>query len=431
MKTHFEFDNVSIYLVILCLLISLCQVNSSLSLLDANFYHIGVKAGDWVEYKVRKVIEKAIIPNEFKDAFPKNWTSMKEGDLILVMVLETTVVDFGNYSREFAIFNVTFNDKPLIPFWFYESIVAVQQLPLDGFFFFLPVNESYWSCLEDMVEFWKDKVSQQGALISYDVRKCFYRIRADHFLFGWVEVSANFDNYLGVLKDFSIRFLLTPDFVNEVRQRIGTIIVDGEPFEIQANKQYGLEITLNDSNIPQLVNNIEFGQAFAELLDRAIKDGAVGAIITVRSQIAARTDVLVEYLDVSVYVTSERVIIDLTSTLPEGTIFIVNVWKEAFPIQWWEEFQVLFDGKLVGRAENYDDVLNLLNGKEVEYFVVIGSKFVQVTISIPHFSSHTIEIVKVPSLTAQLILFFIIACALCLVAVGVHLLRRIKHRSKQ
>jgi len=425
LKLLFEFKS-SLCLTILCLLTSnIYAVNSTFSLLDANLnYEIGVKVGDWVEYRVTKVIEKAIIPFSFESDFPKNWTSIREGDVILVVVVNKTIVDFGNYTREFAIFNITFNNQPLIPFWFYDVIQSVQQLPLDGFSFFLPVNESFWDCLKDMVKFWATEASMHGIQVTFDVRKCFYRLRVDSLFLGWIEISANFDDYVGVLKDFSLRFLFSQDFINEVRQRLGTIIVDGEPFEIQPNKQYGVEFSLNDSNIAQLVNSVNFGQDFASMLDQAIHEGAVGAIITVRSQNAIRVEVLIERLNLSAHVNSERIFVYLNSTLVEGKTVIVNVWKEFFPVQWADEFQVFLDGRAISRANNYGDALNPFNEEEAEYFVVVGSKITQIAISIPHFSHHAIEIVKVPSFTLQLIVYSTITVIVCLVAIGVYIIRR-------
>jgi hypothetical protein len=401
-------------------------MGSSFSLSHADFnYELGVKGGDWVEYKVTKVIEKAIIPINFNGSFPKNWTLIREGDSILVVVLNKTIVDFGNYSREFAIFNVTFNNQPLIPFWFYDVIQSIQRLPLDGFSFFLPVNVSFWDFLKDMVKFWATEASKHGIQLTYDVRKCFYRLRVDSLFLGWIEISAIFDDYVGVLKDFSLRFSFSQDFINEVRQRLGTIIVDGKPFEIQPNKQYGVEFSLNDSNIPQLVNNVDFGRDFASMLDQAIQKGVVGGIVTVRSQNAAWVEVLIGHLNLSVHVNSEKIFVNLlNSTLIEGKTLIVNVWKDFSPVKWADEFQVFLDGRAINRANNYDDALNPFNEEEPEYFVVVGSKITQIAISIPHFSSHTIEIVKVPSFTAQLITYAAITVTVCLVAIGVYVLRR-------
>jgi len=434
--SRFRFITLPLCLMICSIIGSFLVIFTSGGSTSGFYYKIKVKEGDWVEYVVTEVMEKAIIPIEFKDSFPKNWTSVDEGSLIRVDVLEKVDIDFGNYSREFAIFNVTFNSHPLIPFWFYETIQSVRQLPFDGFSFFLPVNQSYWEFLENQVEWLADKAKEYGVQITYEVRNCFYRLRIDDLLFGWVEVSASYDNYFGVLSDFSVMFLFSSEFVNEIQQRVGTIIVDGEPFQIEPGKKYGVKISLHDSNIPQLINSIEYGQNFADALTQAIENGEVGAIITIKSssesKIESRINVIVDQLSASANATSDKITIEVRSTLTEGRVFLVNVYKDVFQVQWADEFQVLVDNEPIDAASNYNDVLNPFNDEGAEYYVMIGSKLTQVVISVPSFSTHKIEIIKVPSLTAKLIFYSTVAGAVCLAIIGVYLLgRRIKHRNER
>lgn len=437
MKLKSGFTVVSLGFVIPCSLIGFLLFGFASGVSDFEYYYkIKVAEGDWVEYIVTRVVEKAIIPTEFEDSFPKNWASVNEGSLIRVDVLGKTDVSFGNYSREFAISNVTFNGQPLIPFWFYETIQTVQQLPFDVFSFFMPVNESYWNFLENLAEWLAGKALERGVQVTYDIQKCFYQLRIDIVFFGWIEVSANYDDYLGALLDLSLMFSFTPEFVNEVQQRIGTILVDGEPFRIEPSKKYGLEISLSDSNIPQLMNSIEYGRSFAEALNQAIEKGEIGAVVTIKSSlegkgIMSRVDILVEQLNVSAYVVAEKISIEVNSTLPEGKVLIVNIRKDVFAVQYADEFQVLLDNEPIGIASDYNDVLNLLD-EEAEYYVMIGSESAQIAISIPSFSTRTIEIIKVPSLTAKLIFYSIITGVICFVILGVYLLRRrIKHRNRQ
>ena len=262
-------------------------------------------------------------------------------------------------------------------------------------------------------------------------------MRIDSLLFGWVEVSASYDNCFGVLSDFSVMFLFSSEFVNEIQQRIGTIIVDGEPFQIEPGKKYGVKISLHDSNIPQLINSIEYGQNFADALTQAIENGEVGAIITIRSssesnKIESRINVIVDQLSASANATSDKITIEVRSTLTEGRVFLVNVYKDVFQVQWADEFQVLVDNEPIDAASNYNDVLNPFNDEGAEYYVMIGSKLTQVVISVPSFSTHKIEIIKVPSLTARLIFYSTVAGAVCLAIIGVYLLgRRIKHRNER
>ncbi|MEM3551089.1 MAG: hypothetical protein QXV01_08375, partial [Candidatus Bathyarchaeia archaeon] len=378
---------------------------------NTSYYTIKVKEGDWVEYVVSKIFGMAIIPVEFESSFPRVWVSLNESSTFLVEVLEKKVIDFGNYTREFAIFNVSLSGKQLIPFWFFEAIQTAKSLPIDGLTFFLPVNESFWADLKNMVGHWANEVITYGFQVYYEVGKCFYRIRAENLMIGWLEAFANYDAYYGVLTKFSLSFALTQEFVNEINQRIGPLIVNGEPFQIEPGKKYGMEISVNDSNIAQLINSTQFGIEYANLLDKAVRDGRIGAQITVKKTSEGLTSSLktmVSALDINVNASLARIVIEVKSTVSDGKVLVINIRRDAIPIQWLDEFEVLINGVRVPSADNYEDVLNI-NEESPEYFILLGPQFTHIAVSIPHFSTVTIEIVKIPSTTARLLLYLGIA----------------------
>lgn len=403
--------------------------------MDTPYYTLEVEEGDWVEYVVSRVFGMAMIPVEFESSFPRVWVSLNESSTFLVEVLEKRIVDFGNYSREFAIFNVSFNGYPLIPFWFFEIIRTVRQLPLDGYTFFMPTNESFWSDFKSLLGRWVNEAVNYGFQVQYDVKKCFYRVRADHFLIGWFEASANYDNYCGVLTKFSLSFALTQEFVNEIIQRIGPLTVNGEPFVIEAGKKYGIEIAVNDSNIAQFIDSVQFGVEYANLLDQAIEKGSLGAIISVKTtsenKLVFNTEKLTSALNLYVNVSLERIVIEANSTISDGKVLVINIRRDAIPVQWSDEFEVLINGVKVPSANDYEDVLNI-DEELPEYLILIGPDFTHVAISIPHFSTIRIEILKIPSMMARLLLYLTIAGTIVITIFGVYIIKKrgIKHGGK-
>ena len=401
---------------------------------NTSYYTIKVKEGDWVEYVVSKIFGMAIVPVEFESSFPKVWVSLNEGSTFLVEVLERKVIDFGNYTREFAIFNVNFNGNRLIPFWFFEAIRTVKSLPIDGLTFFLPVNESFWIDLKNLVGRWANEAVTYGFQVYYEVGKCFYRIRIEHLMIGWFEAFANYDAYYGVLSKFGLSFALTQEFVNEINQRIGPLTVNEEPFQIEPGKKYGIEIAINDSSIAQLINSTQFGVEYADLLDEAIRNGRIGALITIKGtseRLTSSIQTVVSALSIHVNVSSARIILNVESNVSDGKVLVINIRKDAVPIQWWAEFEVLINGVKVPAADNYEDILNI-DEELPEHFILLGSEFTQIIVSIPRFSTVTIEIVKMFSATARLLVYLGIAGVTAAGIFGVYSVhrRRIKYRAK-
>jgi hypothetical protein len=388
---------------------------------QTSYYRIRVKEGEWVEYKIAEILGKAIIPIEFKTLFPRVWISLNENTSIIMKVLDKRVVGFGNYSREFAIINVTVNGQPVIPFWLFEMVKSIKQLPLDGYSPFMPVDESYWDDFRELVKFWANQVTPYGFQITYSIQKCFYRLRVDHMLIGWVEVSAIYDDYYGVLKEFSIAFALTQSFIEEINRKIGTIIVNNKPFQFEAGKLYRVKIVMVDTNIPSLVNSVEFGNKFADALNKALEDGFIGVLITLKNRTLCRFEVVSPEMNTTIpSITSDKIMVKVNSESPTGKVLIFNVPHDVFPIHQTGELQVLVDGERAMLADDYNDALNPFNEDKPEYFVLVSSKLTQVVVSIPHFSTHIIEIVRVQSPAAQYPLYIgigVIACILLILLV--------------
>jgi hypothetical protein len=90
-----------------------------------------------------------------------------------------------------------------------------------------------------------------------------------------------------------------------------------------------------------------------------------------------------------------------------GKTVIINVDNKTLPDS---RIRVLFDGSEIATANSYADVLDPTNENVPEYLLVSSENGVQVIVSIPHFSSHTITISNLPlsSLTTTIIFSIIV-----------------------
>jgi hypothetical protein len=224
---------------------------------QTTYYKIRAKKGDWVEYKFAEILGKEIVFLMFKTLFLNASVSLNENTSVVIKVLDKKVVEFGKYSREFAIINATINEQPAIPFWFYEKILSIRQLPIDGYSPFMPVDETFWNDFKELMKFWADQIAPYGFQVMYDIRKCFYRLRIDNLLIGWTEAYAVYDDHYGALKEFSIAFALTQSFIEEISKEIGAITVDSKPFMLEAGKLYRTKINMVNTNIPDLINVVK------------------------------------------------------------------------------------------------------------------------------------------------------------------------------
>jgi parallel beta-helix repeat protein len=74
-----------------------------------------------------------------------------------------------------------------------------------------------------------------------------------------------------------------------------------------------------------------------------------------------------------------------------GRTILLNIESQALQVPA-EKIEVLFDGKKIGLADDYADVLDPTNESVPEYLIVAGGRGMQILVSVPSFSSHTITI---------------------------------------
>ncbi|KAF5425484.1 MAG: putative membrane protein YkoI, partial [Candidatus Methanocomedens sp.] len=124
-----------------------------------------------------------------------------------------------------------------------------------------------------------------------------------------------------------------------------------------------------------------------------IMAGDVGAEVDIEDEDSSST-VVYDSLNISIeQVENNTVSINISSELSQGTTVSLSVSSDILEVMQEENVTILFDGEQIQMADNYDDIMNPDDdGRAAEYLVVVGSEDVEVLVSIPHFSAHTITI---------------------------------------
>lgn len=97
-------------------------------------------------------------------------------------------------------------------------------------------------------------------------------------------------------------------------------------------------------------------------------------------------------LEITTEAGDNKVTVSVSSDVSTGTTLVVNVDNAVVPISSLDELVVLFDNENIELADDYDDVLDATDEDEPEYLVLVGAEGIQVLVSIPSFSTHTVTI---------------------------------------
>jgi len=132
-----------------------------------------------------------------------------------------------------------------------------------------------------------------------------------------------------------------------------------------------------------------------ERVTTGIMAGDVGAEVDIEGGDSTST-VVYDSLNISIeQVENNTVSIDISSELSQGTTVSLSVSNDILEVMQEENVTILFDGEQIQMADNYEDIMNPDDdGGAAEYLVVVDSEsgVVEVLVSIPHFSAHSITI---------------------------------------
>ena len=120
-------------------------------------------------------------------------------------------------------------------------------------------------------------------------------------------------------------------------------------------------------------------------------------------EIISKEDIYSPEMSVETDAKPGKVIVKVSSDVPKGRTIVINIDYDTLPISELDELLILYDGMEIGLADDYADVLNPYNEDVPEYLVLMGARGIQVLLSIPYFSTHTIEISKLASIEISMI----------------------------
>jgi hypothetical protein len=132
-------------------------------------------------------------------------------------------------------------------------------------------------------------------------------------------------------------------------------------------------------------------------IQNAIANGKVGARVFAQKKNQTHDETYSD-METTTDVKEGKVEIIVNSTEKTGKTIVVDIDFETMNVTDPSDVVVMFDGEEISMADDYDDILNSSDdGNNSEYLIVFGSNGVQVLVSIPSFSEHTITISQASS----------------------------------
>ncbi len=132
-------------------------------------------------------------------------------------------------------------------------------------------------------------------------------------------------------------------------------------------------------------------------ISEGISHGEIGGQVIVDRDRYGISETAVSYADMQMMTRVRennrvRVMVSSDSLEDDGKIVSIRIYNEVLEIDALEELEVRFDDKEIEMAEDYDDLVE--SSDEAEYLVSMGSEKIELLVTVPHFSTHTIEIAR-------------------------------------
>jgi len=160
-------------------------------------------------------------------------------------------------------------------------------------------------------------------------------------------------------------------------------------------------------------------------LENSVLENVVRACLSIPENESLVKAFTREDLTVSLSRVKPGEIVELSVEGEKACVLIINLASGLLP----ENFRVLVDSKPAHRANSYADVLNPADEQTPEHYVLRGTGWVQVMVSIPGFSVHTITFAapaKAPGIPWAMVLALIV---IVVVAVALLVSRRKRRRA--
>ena len=255
----------------------------------------------------------------------------------------------------------------------------------------------------------EDRLSTHGSVLIYD---------------GGNKIIRVYDNPTGLLKLFAKKNItVTLDVssnLNLSETRHNILSISGEKLNgkiiLRAPSNENHSFSINDNTITAKLSkgdsilflaepvrdftvNASKWQEYENKTLQGIAKGHVGARIMVQlrhvAEVQNRSHIMTySDLRVNCSVKTGKVVVNVSSN-ESGKTIIIDVDNSTFNVTKLDKLKVLLDNKNIEMASNYSDVLDPTNDNgKPEYLIVIGSNGVEVLVSVPKFSPHTIVITE-------------------------------------
>jgi uncharacterized membrane protein len=97
-------------------------------------------------------------------------------------------------------------------------------------------------------------------------------------------------------------------------------------------------------------------------------------------------------LNISTVVGDNKVTVIVDSEVSAGATIAINVDNNVVSLSSLNDLVVLVDNREIRQADDYSDIIDTTGENESEYLILFGAEGIQVLVSIPHFSTHTIDV---------------------------------------
>jgi len=226
-----------------------------------------------------------------------------------------------------------------------------------------------------------------------------------------------------------------PDAIGEPLY-VDDVIINGLIYDLEPTPWGKEEIPTTQSiempEIPTTTEPIEVPPEIAEILEgleerisrleEAVTTGKLGATINIEVKAELPEIKNVVYspdLNITTEIKENEVEVRVSSEVTTGKTIMINIDNEILPISRLVEILVLYDGEEIALADDYSDVLNPEDENVPEYLILLGAKGIQVLVSIPSFSLHTIAITTSPPQAPAAVFPIWVIVAVALVAIGI------------
>jgi uncharacterized membrane protein len=121
-----------------------------------------------------------------------------------------------------------------------------------------------------------------------------------------------------------------------------------------------------------------------------------GALVSAKSVSSGAPEVKEEVYNLDLNIATQagdnKVTVSVSSEISTGTTIVINIDNTVVPISSLGDLKVLVDNREIRLADDYADILDTTDENEPEYLILFGAEWIQVLVSVPHFSTHTITV---------------------------------------